>query len=1282
MAAGRVRIKKAGFNWKMRFLSCLLAGVFLLTSTGISSAFTSLEVIGPLTAGAFVDDDADGDGLGDTWETTHFGNITAQDGNGDPDGDGYNNLWEYKNGTDPNDPGDPDLFLPAKNKAVGFLKAMMDKTVGSGMRILHSYVNAANVSTGYGWTYDNAISAIAFQKLGEWQRSKEILDAYVWLQDNDPHLDGRIRRAYWASIPIDTLQADATTWIIPIGTNSEGFAQAIGDMAFMMIAALNYHEYIGGSDPSYLNFARKLGDWIHANALSTNGAGGYNLVRNNQELANPAAFDRKSTENNVDVYVAFMRLYEADGDHKYRTYALNAKNFVLAMWNAVDGMLWTGTLDDGITINGGTNSDVVGYIPGDPVFGQPTSGQPADPSTWGFLALGEIAKYGTGVLWVEGNCRVNNMDGFAFGYDFNADRDGIWFEGSAHIALAYQKLSNDTMSDSILNIIIQAQDNATGGITCASHNGVTTSFNQWILSTDFHVTPAAWLIFNIEKYNPFWNQPVTDTVPYEGGYNSGGTQYIFNEPWADASVTAVNPAADGTARAMADLSGTGGDDKGTLSVADDGAIVKYEWDFDGKGTYDWSSTTTGNVTYWYTETGSHMAKLRVTNDNGYVSTKGVTITVAQADLGAGFAPPQITTATVSSVSGQALFTASFTGAGTDSDGYVAGYEWDFNGDGEYDSYSDTSGNITHTYNEPGTFQPTFRITDDDGLTDTASLALEVLANPAAPTASVANTLLPTPLTAPYKVNFSANGSVGNISLYQWDFDGNSVYDWSSTTSGNIVHTYGEPGTYTAKLKITSPGGLTDVETVTVRVSHNSLLPAPQAAGSVAPVNGVIPFDAAFTDSTSAGTINTYQWDFEGDKNYDATNGAADSAMHTYTRPGYYLAALKVTGVNGLAHRAYVPVIAAGPNQAGGVFSSYMTTPQGGQRIYGDSVTVSIKIAPQDTGQTASLQQKLTTAGAGAWADVDPSVTYPYRTTINATALGAGDYDLRAPVNGISTNAKVSPIIIDPINWDIHETVNAQGERVKQVRVNKDNDTNVELVNGTTAVIEGGTLSADDTVTMTTPASISDTFVSTGTNTVLYQRDIDLALLTALNKQVTITIPYEDANNDGIVDGLNIPEADLQLLVYNPVTAEWEALSNYTVFTAENYVSGQTGHFSVFGLGGPVGGGGGIASVGGAIGSAFGGGGGGRGCFIATATYGTVMAEEVQSLRDFRDTYLLTNMTGEFVIDMYERYSPPIARGIEQNEFLKGMVRYQLRPLITFARFVNGLKDLKAVMRHD
>ena len=70
-----------------------------------------------------------------------------------------------------------------------------------------------------------------------------------------------------------------------------------------------------------------------------------------------------------------------------------------------------------------------------------------------------------------------------------------------------------------------------------------------------------------------------------------------------------------------------------------------------------------------------------------------------------------------------------------------------------------------------------------------------------------------------------------------------------------------------------------------------------------------------------------------------------------------------------------------------------------------------------------------------------------------------------------------------------------------------------------------------------------------------------------------------------------------------------------------------------------------------------------GCFIATAAYGTPMAEEIQVLRDFRDGYLLTNPIGRALVGFYYRTSPPIADFIAEYPVLKWGVRVILKPVI-------------------
>ncbi|KUO40429.1 MAG: hypothetical protein AVW06_00155 [Hadesarchaea archaeon DG-33-1] len=72
---------------------------------------------------------------------------------------------------------------------------------------------------------------------------------------------------------------------------------------------------------------------------------------------------------------------------------------------------------------------------------------------------------------------------------------------------------------------------------------------------------------------------------------------------------------------------------------------------------------------------------------------------------------------------------------------------------------------------------------------------------------------------------------------------------------------------------------------------------------------------------------------------------------------------------------------------------------------------------------------------------------------------------------------------------------------------------------------------------------------------------------------------------------------------------------------------------------------------------------GAGCFIATATFGTPMAHEVNILKKFRDSFLLRNRTGEMFVRSYYKLSPPIARSIKKSEVMRRIVRILLVPIV-------------------
>jgi hypothetical protein len=83
---------------------------------------------------------------------------------------------------------------------------------------------------------------------------------------------------------------------------------------------------------------------------------------------------------------------------------------------------------------------------------------------------------------------------------------------------------------------------------------------------------------------------------------------------------------------------------------------------------------------------------------------------------------------------------------------------------------------------------------------------------------------------------------------------------------------------------------------------------------------------------------------------------------------------------------------------------------------------------------------------------------------------------------------------------------------------------------------------------------------------------------------------------------------------------------------------------------------------------------GGGCLIATATYGSELAPEVQKLRELRDNTLLQTQSGTNFMntfnDVYYSFSPVIADYERENPVFKEMVKLVITPMISSLSILN------------
>lgn len=258
-----------------------------------------------------------------------------------------------------------------------------------------------------------------------------------------------------------------------------------GNVAWAGLALLALNRATG--EGRWREAAARLAKWIVDNTSDPRGKPGFTGGLDGFD-PHPEELTWKSTEHNIDAAALFERLARHSRSNQWGRPAREAMHFVETQWDARSGDFLIGTLPDGSENRGVSAIDV---------------------QMWANLLPNARPQWRRAVRYAERNY------GVAGGFDFNADRDGLWLEGTAQAALVYQELGKRGKADQLF-LTISGQFDATSGYVYASREArITTglALGPHSPTADFyyfhrpHLGATAWAALAALDWNPFAAHP-------------------------------------------------------------------------------------------------------------------------------------------------------------------------------------------------------------------------------------------------------------------------------------------------------------------------------------------------------------------------------------------------------------------------------------------------------------------------------------------------------------------------------------------------------------------------------------------------------------------------------------------------------------------------------------------------------------------------------------------------------------------------------------------------------
>lgn len=327
-------------------------------------------------------------------------------------------------------------------------------------------------------------------------------------------------------------------------------------------------------------------------------------------------------------------------------------------------------------------------------------------------------------------------------------------------------------------------------------------------------------------------------------------------------------------------------------------IVQYSWDF-GDGV-----TASGEVVnHIYGRPGTYTLRLTVFDERGVSNSVTMLINISAAPAQG---PTAVIEGPTNAVVGQSV---TFRG-----DNSVAGsspivtYAWSVKG---FQLSSGSNARFTTSADQPGRYEVVLTVTDQNGLSDSASLRVEVAPRQEPQTPPTAVIEGPTSAVVGQDVTFQGGNSIPGstpIVVYGWSVDGVAP---ARSADVRFTTRFDRPGRYEVGLTVTDQNGLSHTSRLGVTVQE-----APPAAGPTAVIAGpsqaVVGEDVTFQGGNSipgSSPIVVYAWGVDG---VQRTSTPDVRFTTRFDQAGAYNVSLTVTDQNGLSNSSSLQVIVTAP----------------------------------------------------------------------------------------------------------------------------------------------------------------------------------------------------------------------------------------------------------------------------------------------------------------------------------------------------------------------------------